>query len=291
MLEREDWEEQRCCLSRPEPTFHEEEGVTPIPARKVVEELDEILASNDTKKAEDHLKTWLEKARAGKDRSGELTVLNEQMGLYRSMGDEEQGMKAVKEGLALLEAMDLKESVTAGTTWINAATTMKAFGDAAGAIPLYEKAWRAYSGRLDPADYRFGGLSNNMALAYTDIGDCLHANRYYEKALSIMEKLPEGKLEMAVTYLNLACMYDAWGRLGGLKEGEEAPEDWDERIWDCLEKAMAYLDDPQIPRDGYYAFTCSKCAPTFSYFGQFRRKKELEERAEAIYEENRGEGT
>ena len=143
ILEREDWEEQRCCLTRPEPSYHEDEGVVRIPARKIVEELDEILSSNDTAKADEHLKFWLEKAKAGKDRSGELTVLNEQMGFYRSIGDMEQGMKAVRDGLALMEEMDLKDSVTAGTTWINAATTMKAFGEAAQAIPLYEKAWRA----------------------------------------------------------------------------------------------------------------------------------------------------
>ena len=30
-----------------------------------------------------------------------------------------------------------------------------------------------------------------------------------------------------------------------------------------------------------------KCAATFGYFGQFRRKKDLEDRAEQIYQENR----
>ena len=287
ILEREDWEEQRCCIARPEPTYHEEEGVVRIPARKVVEELDEILAANDTAKAEAHLKSWLEKARTGKDRFGELTVLNEQMGFYRSVGDREQGMRAVQEGLDLLETMDLKDSVTAGTTWINAATTMKAFGEASQAIPLYEKAWRAYSGRLDPTDYRFAGLSNNMALAYVDVGDCLHASRYYEKALSIIKNLPEGKLELAVTYVNMACMYDAWGRISGLKEEEQAPKDWDDRLWNCLEAAMGCLDDPSISRGAHYAFTCMECAATFGYFGQYRRKKDLEDRAEQIYQENR----
>ena len=290
LLEKEDWEEARCCFERPGPSYHEEEGVTKIPARKVVEELDEILAADDTQKAKEHLDFWLKKAREGKDRSGELTVLNEQMGFYRSTGDQEAGMAAVREGLALMETMDLKDSVTAGTTWINAATTMKAFGEAAQAIPLYEKAWRAYSGRLDPGDYRFAGLSNNMALAYVDIGDCRQASRYYEKALSIIKNLPESKPELAVTYVNMACMYDEWGRISGLSKAEQPPEDWDSRLWACLEEAMACLDDPEIPRNGYYAFTCMKCAAAFSYFGQFRRKKDLEERARQIYQSNQQKG-
>lgn len=261
----------------------EKEDCVKIPARQVVEELDQILAKNQTGEAEKHLEYWLSKAREGKDHSGELTVLNEMMGLYRSIGKETEGLQAVEEGLALLDQMDLKESVTAGTTWINAATTWKAFGQAEKALPLYEKAWRAYSGTMDPADYRFAGLSNNMALSYADLGEYAQAGTYYEKAIAIMEKLPQGSMELAVTYVNLACMYDAWGHRSDLEGDQAAPSDWDGRIWNCLDKAMEYLDDPNAVRDGYYAFTCSKCAGTFGYFGQFRRKKELESRAEEIY--------
>lgn len=283
MLEREDWEESRCCLKRPEPAFHQEDHVERIPARQVVEELDALLETNDTDGAEAHLKAWLIKARENGDQAGELTVLNEQMGLYRSLGKDREGLAAVEEGLALLEAMDLGESVTAGTTWINAATTLKAFGYAERALPLYEKAWRAYGKSLDPMDYRFAGLSNNMALAWVDVGDFAQAGRYYEKALSIMERIPGGALEVAVTWVNLACMYDAWGRRPEAEGETPAPEDWDERIWACLDKAWDCLESPEVGRNGYYAFTCSKCAGTFGYFGQFRRKRELEERAEEIY--------
>lgn len=282
MLEKEDWEEQ-CCNVKPRSSYHDAEDCVRIPAKQVVEELDGFLETNNTEDAEKHLEYWLLKAREGKDRSGELTVLNEMMGFYRRIGKEEKGLKAVDEGLKLLEKMDLKNSVTSGTTWINAATTLKAFGQPQKALPLYEKAWRAYSGSLDPMDYRFAGLSNNMALAYVDMGEYAHAGNYYEKAMSIMKKLPGGSMEMAVTYVNLACMYDVWGHRSDLEGDDAAPDDWDERIWDCLDKAMEYLDDPQAKRDGYYAFTCSKCAGTFGYFGQFRRKKELETRADEIY--------
>ena len=37
-------------------------------------------------------------------------------------------------------------------------------------------------------------------------------------------------------------------------------------------------------RNGYYAFTCRKCAPSFGYFGYFVYEKELNERADIIYE-------
>ncbi len=283
MLEREDWEEQCCCLRKPGPALHIDEDCVPIPARQVVEDLDKFLETNDVEGAELHLTEWLKKAREGKDKAGELTVLNEMMGFFRSIGKEKEGLDSVKEGLSLLESMDLKESVTAGTTWINAATTLKAFGRAGEAMPLYERAWRAYNGNLDPGDYRFAGLSNNMALTCVDMGDYVRAGKYYQTAMNIMKNLPRGSMEMAVTYVNLACMYDAWGHRSDLEGDEAAPTDWDSRIWSCLDTAMEYLNDPEAVRDGYYAFTCSKCAGTFGYFGQFRRKKELETRAKEIY--------
>ena len=51
-----------------------------------------------------------------------------------------------------------------------------------------------------------------------------------------------------------------------------------------LEKAAALLDDPTLPRDGYYAFVCEKCAPTFDYYGWFLIADDLKERAKTIYE-------
>jgi len=57
----------------------------------------------------------------------------------------------------------------------------------------------------------------------------------------------------------------------------------DERIGDCLEKAWECLNAPGLRRDGYHAFTISKCAPTFDYFGYFLYANELRKRSEAIY--------
>ena len=89
-------------------------------------------------------------------------------------------------------------------------------------------------------------------------------------------------MEQAVTWTNLAC----------LEERRQADLDIrEERIGFCLDRAMEYLDDPAAERDGYYAFTCRKCAPTFGYFGRFLAKRELEERAEEIYRRNAHEGT
>ena len=39
-----------------------------------------------------------------------------------------------------------------------------------------------------------------------------------------------------------------------------------------------------MPKDGYYAFVCEKCADTFAYYGYFGYSEELMQRAKKIYE-------
>ena len=109
-----------------------------------------------------------------------------------------------------------------------------------------------------------------MALSYDETGDVPNAERCFRLALSILEKIGGQENDCAVTWCNLAEMY-------GRRDLE------DERIAACLEKAWDCLSAPGLKHDGYHAFTISKCAPTFDYFGFFLYAKQLRERAEKIY--------
>ena len=51
-----------------------------------------------------------------------------------------------------------------------------------------------------------------------------------------------------------------------------------------LDRAYDCLTDPALPRDGYNAFTLSKCIPAFDHFGYFIYVKALRERMEEINE-------
>ncbi len=64
----------------------------------------------------------------------------------------------------------------------------------------------------------------------------------------------------------------------------EADADPDKTIEAYLDTALELLDSPSVPRDGYYAFVCEKCAPAFGYHGYFLAEADLRERAKAIYE-------
>ena len=267
ILSKEDYEEPQCLLN-----MHP--GVTAIPVGRIMEKLDAYLDKKDYASAERHLNYWLGEAEAGHDSRGRLAVLNEQIGLYRKTDRQADCLRAIDSALALSASADTENTVTCATTCINAATGFKAFGRAQKALPLYEKARDIYERLLPPDDGRLGGLYNNMALTLAELGEYSRAEELYLKAADIMSLQENGALETAITYLNLADL--ALQKLG--------PEASEKITGQYLERAETLLDSPDLPRNGYYAFVCEKCAPVFGYYGYFLTERELKRRAESIYE-------
>ncbi|MBP5427796.1 MAG: tetratricopeptide repeat protein [Clostridia bacterium] len=274
-VERDEYEEKRCLLSMTDPEDRAANAER-IPIRHMIDKLDRTLARGDYGEGMRLLDYWLREAQALGDEDGELSVASELMGLSRRVNDREKGLAAIARGLALLEKSGLTDTVSGATILLNAATTKKHFGDAAGAIPLYRRAEEVYSARLSPDDERFGGLYNNYALSLAETGERETAEAYFNRALSVMEKNgAKGKTGVAVTCVNLADFFEA---------GDDP--DKDEKINAVLERAWAALDDPDTPRDGEYAFVASKCAPAFSFYGWFFAAAELEKRMREIHERN-----
>lgn len=272
ILDKEDWQEPSCCL-KPQTEGRAAAGEdTDRTIMEIIREFDRILARDAGREAGKFLEDWLERFEKSENWPAQITILNEMMGFYRNTGDREKGLESVRKGLELAGTYKIGETVSGGTTYLNAATTMKAFGMAREAMPYYQQALRSYNNGLDPEDYRFGSLFNNMALAYEDLEEYEKAEDSYHRAMKIMEKLKPGSiLELAVTWVNLACLYEKWGCTGET-DG-------------CLLKAADYFHSPEVPHDAYYAFNCRKCAKTFDHFGYFRMKKELTEEADRIYRE------
>lgn len=266
-LAKEDYTEPCCPLE-----LHPE--VTPIPIRRVLSKLDGYLGQNDYAAGERLLENWLREADACGDRQGKLTVLNEQIGIYRKTGKEPECLVAIDAALALMNDLQMEDAVTGGTTLINAATGFKAFGGAAEALPLYRRAQTVYEKRLAPDDDRLAALYNNMALTLSELEQYREAEALFQKALSIMEQRPHGEAEAAITCLNLADLICA-------EVGYEAGE---ERVEAYLRRAEKLLDTENLPRDGNYAFVCEKCAPVFGYYGYFYTAETLKQRAREIYE-------
>ena len=253
-----------------------EQTVTPVDLRRMTEKLDDYLGRNDMDGALRHLDYWRAEAIQGRDKRGLLSIENERMGLLRKLGRRDAAMESVRSALDLLAQTGLEGSVTAATTRLNCATVYKTFGRSAEALALYEQARAVYERQLDPADPRLGGLYNNLALALTDLDRFAEARKTYEKALAVMAQAPNGALEQAITQLNLA---DLAAREQGLLDAEA-------EIEARLDRAEALLQTPELPRNGYYAFVCDKCASVFDYYGRFLTAMDLRQTAEELYAGN-----
>lgn len=263
-------------LSAGHPNITEEEqrnrASSHIPVMRVRDRLDALTGKKDYLGAANHLKYWRAEARALGDLDGEFAVLGEMMGVYRKLGDREKAMESAEAALAMLPLLDIEDSVGAGTAYVNAGTVCVFCGEGERALELFTKARRIYEDTLPREDERLGGLYNNMALAAAELAQWDEAFRLYALALEIMARQPSGQLEQAITYLNMANAAEA---AKGMEEAEE-------EICGYLQTAEDLLSEPSLERNGYYAFVCEKCAPTFAYYGWFRTAEELERTAERI---------
>lgn len=271
-MDKRDYSDPSCCFDHSD--YSASPDLSPCPSaadiKKVMAELDELISSAQYDAATEHLNYWRNRTFSAGDWRSELSIQSELMGLYRRTGDRAAAAAAVKRGLELVHQHGMGSTVSGATVMLNAATTMKFLGRSNEAIPIFVQVSRVYSEHLDPADYRFAGLFNNMALAYQDIGELSTAEQYFLKAAATVRHCPNGENELAVTYCNLAELYELMGR--------------DDMIEKMLDEAWGSLTKSSLPQDGYHAFTISKCLPTFEHFGFFIYEKALKKRLDEINE-------
>lgn len=250
---------------------------------RILERLDRLVETHDFDGAKELLNYWVAEARERGDLRAELSLRNECMGLYRKCGEKENAYQNAEKALALVERLDMDDTVTAGTTYVNAATVYKAFSEAHRSVPLFEKAQEIYENLLPENDGRLGGLYNNMGLALLDEGRYEEAVLCYNRALSVMEKVENGNLERGITFLNIADVYDRMQKDDAAKDRLDE-EEFEKIIAGNVDKAAECLEDPGLPRNGYYVFVAEKCIPSFAYYGYFMEKAILEERVKEILE-------
>ncbi|MBO4364673.1 MAG: tetratricopeptide repeat protein [Eggerthellaceae bacterium] len=300
------------------------QSLRPVPQQRIVQKLDEYMSRRDIAGAQRHLLYWLEEARAADDKRGELMLRNELVGHFRKTGDKEQAFLHADEALSLIDELEFGNTISAGTTYTNVGTAYNAFGEYERSLELLSKAKTLYESNPNTEPQLLGGLYNNMALTCVALCRYDEADRLFHQALDIMADVEHGQLEQAITYLNMADAAVAKshahasdaafaaaesnrGSDSGICEDMESdgchdvvsgpnpsPSDSEieptidkecEEVVECfLDTALELLDTPSVPRDGYYAFVCEKCAPVFAYYGYFLADADLKERAKAIYE-------
>ena len=251
--------------------------IKPVPQQRIIEKMDEYMSRRDYAGAERHLLYWLEEARLGHDERGQLMVMNELVGHFRKTGNREQALAFGEKALALVDELGFAGTITAGTTFVNVATALDAFGEDERSIEVFDRARKAYEAN-DTRPELLGGLYNNMALTCVKLGRFDEARELYALALKRMRQVEGGELEQTITYLNMADAAVA-------ERGMEAAES---EVYELLDTASELLDNTAAPHDGYYAFVCEKCAPTFAHYGYFIVAEDLEARAAALYAKANG---
>ena len=249
-------------------------GVRPIPRRRIMEKVDEYMSRRDYPGVERLLRYWLGEAEAGRDDEGRLMVLGELIGHYRKTGEAGPGEAAIEQALRLIRSMGAEGTVNAATTYINAATALHSFGKYEQALELFRMAVPVYRDHPELPAQQLSGLYNNMGLTLAALERYDEAFEAYRLALEPLSAAGVGFPEQAMTCLNLANAVEA--RLG-MEQGEA-------QIFSLLDEASRLLRRPDIPREGYYAYVCEKCAPTFEYYGYFLDAETFRRAAEEIYD-------
>ena len=245
-----------------------------IPRDRILNKLDLLLKSNDYTEAKRLLEYWLSEAEYTGDPHGILLLRNELMGLCRKLGEQDSALNHAREALNQVQKMNIEYDVGAATTYLNSATVYKAFGMPEKSLELFQKARAIYEWELSPSDDRLAGLYNNMGLTLVDLKDFRQAEELYQKALTVLEPLPEKEPEQAITYLNMATAREMEYGLAKARP----------MIAELAEKAKACLEIGKDRPDGNYAFVCEKCASVFGYYGYEDYAMELKERCRRIYE-------
>ncbi len=272
MLDPFDYKEPSCTLCDGK-DFYYPNNDTPIgriPLSRVIEKLDECYNKNDMQEAGRLLFYWQEEAKTLKDLQGELSIVNELLGYLRKTNDLERGFIAIDRAFFLIESLQQTESVSSATIYLNIATTLKAFGKAEKALPLFDKAFSIYSKDLEKNKALLSGFYNNKALTLVDLKDYDGAIECYNLALTNLKFTDREHVDGAITLVNMAHLYDMLSNK--------------QKTVDCLFSAFDLLNNEQNEHNGYYAYVLEKCAPSFRQFGYHKIADDFEKLSGEIYE-------
>lgn len=187
-------------------------GASAVNVPEVVKELDRLQNSGHLEQAQKLIEHWVSAARQSGDWRSDFRCKVSLWGCTAARATRPLPRAPLRAVLSLYAATVWVQPYPGATIMLNTATTMKFLGLSAEALPIFRHVSRVYSETLDPGDYRFAGLYNNMALAFEDTGDYDSAQRHFFMALDIIKRCKDPGNDTAVTWCNLAELYERMGR-------------------------------------------------------------------------------
>lgn len=172
--------------------------------QQIYKRLQQYFAEGDTDGAEDFLIEMMKEAQQIQDYNSLIMLLNEMIGLCRESGQKDKSLGYSSQVVTLMQQLGLQDSEAYATTLLNVATACRAAGKLAEAYQFYMEVFPLYEKWLEPGDYHFASLYNNMSLLFQETEEYERAAECQGKALSILEAMEGRAFEGAVTHANLA---------------------------------------------------------------------------------------
>ncbi|MBR4767553.1 MAG: tetratricopeptide repeat protein, partial [Lachnospiraceae bacterium] len=172
--------------------------------QKILEEYDAIESTHDLERIGAFLDEKLAEAQSEGDAGAMVTLLHEKIGFYRETGDFQTSITACRDLLYLMEEQGITGTLSYATSLLNVANACRAAGLLKESNLYYNEVLRIYNEELEPGDYRFAPLYNNLALLFQETGDHESACDALERARGIVSAYPEKQDKIAITHTNLA---------------------------------------------------------------------------------------
>lgn len=179
---------------------------------QVLTQLDELFTQHKVDQVENFLLHRIDEAAGEGDTASLITLLNEIIGHYRETGEFDKSIASCREVLMLMNEAGLKGTVAYATTLLNVANACRAAGLLRESMAYYQEVKVIYEKDLQPMDFRYASLYNNMSLLFQEMGDFESACDCLERALGIASRYEGARIEVAVTYTNLAASQLKLGR-------------------------------------------------------------------------------
>ena len=243
---------------------------------RFLEELDRLFEEKNINDVEPFLRISMDKATEEEDKSAQFTILNEMMGFYRDTSEYDKSIKACQQCIGLMKEMNIEGTVDYATALQNIANAHRAAGLLEESLNYYMETFAIYEENIEPGDYRFASLNNNIALLYQEMGNYEKAAQHLKKALAIIEKIPGAEIEVATTLSNLGAS------LLEIEEIQEAEE--------CLNKALEIFKKDTV-KNFHYSAALSAMAAVKCKKEDYAGAIKLYEEALPEIEINMGQGS
>ena len=167
------------------------------------QKLDELFAQHDTAAVEKYLEDSLTRARTDNDPAAIVAVSNELAGFYRAAGKIDDAIRLSQNVLQVLKNMGQETTDNFAVALQNGANVLMVAGDLDTALQMFKTAESILAYRGMNNDYRMAALCNNISAAYRQKEEYEKAEEAAMKSIAIIAQMPECKVEMATSLINL----------------------------------------------------------------------------------------